>query len=64
MKQHLKKENYHILEIPHKIAKEFIEKYHYSQSCSNTSSQRFGLFSRENDILIGVALFMIALWSG
>lgn len=58
--EYLLKNKHEIKIISHKTAKDFIEKYHYSKSCSNTSAQRFGLFRKGDLSLLGVAVYMVA----
>tara|TARA_E500000305_G_C3996999_1_gene225115 strand:+ start:265 stop:852 length:588 start_codon:yes stop_codon:yes gene_type:complete len=52
--------NYEVHEISHRMAKNFIEKYHYAGGTSVTSSLRFGLFDRTN--LIGTCLWMTSTY--
>jgi len=44
--------------VPHRESKEFVERYHYSRSCSNTSVVSHGLFRLDSDELLGVCIWL------
>lgn len=44
--------------IAHRDAVRFVEAHHYAASASNTSVARFGLFHKDGDALLGVAIYL------
>lgn len=61
------KSDYEIRTIPLAEARLLVEKYHYAKSCSNTAVFKHGLFRKDSDEILGVALWLpptrpAALW--
>jgi len=57
---YLNKKNWIVEQIEYSIAKNLIQKLHYTGSCSNTATFCFGLFCKKNYTLSGVSMWMNA----
>lgn len=46
-------ENYKVVKIPYKVARDYITEHHYSHGCSGMANPCYGLFETRNDGLFG-----------